>query len=121
MLLTVGFLTLRVAAPKYRHTMWSTVTGRQLTQELFTKGERDEAKILVFRKQRMLWEGDIGEDVKQWTMENWARWEEEMPEWFTPKVVSTVPDKYIPKARLEVLGYNRKRRGSASKSVRESL
>ena len=42
------------------------------------------------------------------------------PAWFTPQIVATVLDEYIPKAQLAALGANRERRGSAA-SVRESL
>ena len=58
--------------------------------------------------------------MKQWTLENWAGWVSDAPAWFTPLVVSKVPDEYIPKAQLAALGANRERRGSAA-SVRESL
>jgi hypothetical protein len=60
----------------------------------------------------------IGEEVKAWTAENWARWKEEKPAWFK---VEVVPDRFIPAAELAQLGYNRKRRGSAAGSVRESF
>ena len=92
-----------------------------MVQEYFTKGESDESKMEMFSCQRLLWESDIGEDVKQWTTENWATWVEEKPEWFTPQIVSMVPDEYIPTERLEALGAHRKRRGSAAGSMREFL
>jgi hypothetical protein len=66
----------------------------------------------------ILWESDIGEEVKAWTGENWARWTEEKPAWFQPDVV---PDRFVPGGELARLGSNRKRRGSAVESVRESL
>jgi hypothetical protein len=56
--------------------------------------------------------------VKVWVGENWARWKEEKPAWFKPE---QVPDQFIPAAELEQLGFNRKRRGSAAVSVRESF
>ena len=119
-LLAFGYFAKRVAVPKFRHTLWSKVTGRQVVQEYFTKGESDETKIIIFGTQRLKWEGDIGREVKQWTFENWEAWERDKPAWFTPRVVASVPDEYIPKARLEALGSNRQRRGSAAGSVRES-
>ena len=56
--------------------------------------------------------------MKAWTVENWARWKEEKPAWFK---VEQVPDRFVPVAELEQLGYNRQRRGSAAGSVRESF
>jgi hypothetical protein len=51
--------------------------------------------------------------------DNWARWKEEKPAWFK---VEMVPDRFIPAGELEALGgNNRKRRGSAAGSVRESF
>ena len=119
-LLTFSFFTMRVAEPKYRHTLWSTVSGRQCVQETFTRGESDEDKICIFPCNRLLWESDIGGDVQLWALENWAGWVRDAPAWFTPRIVATVPDEYIPKAQLAALGANRERRGSAA-SVRESL
>ena len=65
-LLTFSFFTMCVAVPKYRHTLLSTMSGRQCVQEYFIKGESDEAKMQVFGNNRLLWEGDIGREVKQW-------------------------------------------------------
>jgi hypothetical protein len=38
--------------------------------------------------------------------------------WFKPE---TVPDQFIPAQDLQQLGFNRKRRGGAMRSVRESF
>jgi hypothetical protein len=111
------FFAFRIAVPKYRYTLWSSTTGRKLCQDYFLKGKDDEAKFKIFTKNLLLWESDIGDEVKAWTAENWARWKEEKPPWFK---VERVPDKYIPAGELEQLG-NRKRRGSAAASVRESF
>ena len=82
------------------------------------EGKDDEAKFSIFGCNLLLWESDIGEEVKAWTAENWARWKEEKPAWFK---VEIVPDRFVPAGELEQLGYNRKRRGSAVESVRESV
>ena len=34
--------------------------------------------------------------MKPWTLENWSRWEEEKPAWFTDAWVESVPNNYIP-------------------------
>jgi hypothetical protein len=65
-----------------------------------------------------LWESELGEEVKAWTAENWARWKEEKPAWF---VVEKVPDQFVPTTELAILGGGRKRRGSAARSFRESV
>jgi hypothetical protein len=108
----------RIAVPKYRHTLWSWTTGRQCAQDYFLKGWDDESKFTIFTNNLLLWESDIGNEVKAWAAENWARWSEEKPTWFKPEMV---PDQFIPAAELQQLGHNRKRRGSAAGSITESF
>ncbi|GMI33644.1 hypothetical protein TeGR_g1009, partial [Tetraparma gracilis] len=117
-LCAILFFALRIAVPKYRHTLWSWTSGRQLVQDYFNKGKDDESKFGVFSRNLLLWESDIGEEVKAWTAENWARWKEEKPAWFKPEIV---PDHFIPAGELTQLGHDRKRRGSAAGSIRESF
>jgi hypothetical protein len=108
----------RIAVPKFRHTLWSWTSGRQCVQDYFLMGEGDEGKFLIFACNTLLWERDIGEEVRVWVAANWGRWKEEKPPWFK---VEVVPDKFIPVGELEQLGHNRARRGSAAGSVRESF
>ncbi|GMI26215.1 hypothetical protein TeGR_g13329 [Tetraparma gracilis] len=118
-LVTWIFFVFRIAVPKYRHTLWSWTSGRQLVHDYFLKGRDDEAKFTeIFSMNLLLWESDIGEEVKAWVAENWARWKEESPPWFKAEMV---PDQFVPAGDLEQLGHNRKRRGSAVGSVRESF
>jgi hypothetical protein len=120
--LLFAYFVLRVAAPKKRWTLWSSKTGREYVVESYTKSESDEKKISIFRRNKILWEKEIGGQVREWTMANWATWESEKPEWFTANAKSSVPDSYIPGEFLVGLGgANRVRRGSAAVSVRESL
>jgi hypothetical protein len=117
-LTTFAYFVFRIAVPKYRHTLWSSTTGRQCAQDYFLRGKDEETKFSIFRRNLLLWESDIGEEVKAWTAENWARWKEEKPAWFH---IDWVPDRFIPAAELAQLGHNRKRRGSAAESLRESF
>jgi hypothetical protein len=114
---TFGYFAFRVAVPSLRHTLWSRTSGRQVVQEYFLNGKDDEGMFEIYNNNLLLWESDIGEDVKAWTAENWARWKEEMPAWFK---VELVPDRFIPDGELQELGHNRKRRGSAAASIMES-
>ncbi|GMI28579.1 hypothetical protein TeGR_g15270 [Tetraparma gracilis] len=117
-LITFAYFAFRIAVPKYRHTIWSGTSGRKCVQDYFVDGKDDENRFGIFGCNLLLWESDIGEEVRAWTAQNWARWKEEKPAWFK---VEKVPDRFIPAAELQQLGHNRKRRGSAAGSIRESF
>ena len=58
----------------------------------------------------------------EWTRLHYAKRTREKPEWFTPLIIATILDEYIPAECLGGLGgAKRQRRGSAVRSVRESL
>jgi hypothetical protein len=93
-----------------------------VVEEEYRNAESDEDKFSIFTNQRLMWESDIGGEVKTWTLANWARWEEEKPDWFTAEAKASAPDEYIPPQFLVGMGgVNRERRGSAAMSVKESL
>jgi hypothetical protein len=119
---TMVFFLSRVVNPSHRHTFWSAVSGRQCVQSSFVDGTTDEEKLSTCGCNRLLWEGDIGSQMMEFTHQNWARWDREQPKWFTPNLIATVPDEYIPREHLAGLGgAQRLRRGSAAGSVRESF
>lgn len=43
----------------------------------------------------MLW-SQIKEDVRDWSLGNWATWTQTKPHWFTTDFISRVPDEFIP-------------------------
>jgi hypothetical protein len=118
-ILFVFFVT-RVIVPKYRRVFWSIQTGWQKAESAFLDNEEDEKRILIFTDSIVLWSG-IKEDVKAWTISSWETWDREKPEWFTSKVVASVPDEFIPPRFLTKVGGVRERRGSAARNVRESF
>jgi hypothetical protein len=119
LLLARSYFVFRIAVPKYRHTLWSWTSGRQCAQAYFLAGSDDEVRFTgIFSMNLLLWESDIGEEVKAWAAANWARWSAEKPAWFKPEMV---PDQFIPAGELQLLGHDRKRRGRAAGSVRDSF
>ena len=46
---------------------------------------------------------DVRHRLKAWVGANWSRWNDEKEEWFTSKVISNIPNEFIPKAALEEL------------------
>jgi hypothetical protein len=117
---SLRYFATQIVVPKYRHLLFSTISGKQYSQDHFLEGNTDEEKMQVFRANRLHWEADIGEEVKAWTLENWARLEGKA--WFDAKIKEKVPDGYIPAEALQKLGGRmRKRRGSAARSIKESM
>lgn len=65
-------------------------------------------------RRRAAWK-HIRPQVKEWTLESWARWEEEEPTWFTKAFRAQVDDDMIPPDVLErVRGRNVERALSTS-------
>jgi hypothetical protein len=80
---------------KYLHTFWSTQRSKDMSLAYFLEGESDKTKFLIFTRSRHHWVSIEGE-VKKWVELNWARWEEEQPEWFTDVWKAKVPADFIP-------------------------
>jgi len=49
----------------------------------------------VFTHHRNFYDS-IQEDIMKWLNDNWERWEEETPEFFTAQAISTVPEDMLP-------------------------
>ncbi len=79
----------------YRNTFFSTSTGKQFTCQNFLDAKSDRAKIEIFLDHEALYE-DIKGVVKEWVHENWERWNEEKPDWFTERTKANVPRGMIP-------------------------
>ena len=80
---------------KYLHTFWSTQRSKDMSMAYFLEGESDAIKIVVFESSRHHWVSIEGE-IKNWIESNWAKWEEEKPEWLTDVAKATVPVDFIP-------------------------
>jgi hypothetical protein len=80
---------------KYLHTFWSTQRGKDHTMAFFLEGESDVVKFEVFANSRHHWVSIEGE-IKKWVKLNWAKWEEEKPEWWTDVRKSWIPVDFIP-------------------------
>jgi hypothetical protein len=82
---------------KYLHTFWSMQRGKDMTMAYFLEGDSDAMKFEVFCNSRHHWVSIEGK-VKKWIELNWAKWEEEKPEWFTDVKKALVPVEFIPAA-----------------------
>jgi hypothetical protein len=80
---------------KYLQTFWSIQRGKDKTMAYFLEGESDKLKFETLKRSRHHWVSIEGE-IKKWVGINWAKWEEEKPEWFTGVMKSKVPVEFIP-------------------------
>jgi hypothetical protein len=80
---------------KYWHTFWSMQKSKDFSMAYFLKGKSDATQIKVFESSRHHWVS-IEEEIKKWVELNWAKWEEEKPEWFTDVNKALVPVDFIP-------------------------
>jgi hypothetical protein len=104
----------------HRHTFYSTQTIKAWVCSTFTKeGATDASKMGIHDYRRRLWK-HLRPEVKEWTLANWARFEREEPEWFSPAQIATVDDDMIPAgslARLKQDGGGQRRRSSMSERM----
>jgi hypothetical protein len=91
-----------------------------MARAYFTGGASDYEKSNTFGNHEMMWRS-IREDVKMWSLQNWARWEEERPDWFKDEYKSSLPDDFLPAYALRdmVMSGTRKRRKSISELLKE--
>jgi hypothetical protein len=65
----------------YWHTFFSVETGGAWMRSRFLRGETDELRAEIFDFNKNMWT-EIREDVKQWCLANWEKWDDEKPRWF---------------------------------------
>ena len=54
----------------------------------------------------------INEELMKWLNDNWSKWEETSPEWFTAEAISKVPADMLPVSVLASMGGLKGRRKS---------
>jgi hypothetical protein len=97
---------------KFVSTFFSPQTGHAWVKSFFLDYEEDRIKMFLHGQNRKQW-ASIRDDVKQFTMENWERWEEEKPAWFNDNFKASLDDAMIPAASLRKLnGADGRRRSS---------
>jgi hypothetical protein len=99
---------------EYRRTFWSLETGNEWAMSRFREDNTEGIKAGLLNINMKKWKPVEGE-VKEWIQDNWERWEEEQPEFFTEVWKSRVPDDMLPPAELrrqKVAGGGQRRRSS---------
>jgi hypothetical protein len=82
---------------KYWGTFYSLQRGKDLTVKNFREGSDAVKAKYTFKYSKHHWKANE-EEVKAWVEANWARWEEEKPDWFDVRMRARVPFEYIPGA-----------------------
>ena len=93
-----GVVFIAVIKREYWHTFFSLDTASDYNKRFFVnlRDDQDEAKSSMFSCHPDNYKSWGDELMKPWTLENWSRWEEEKPAWFTDTWIESVPNNYIP-------------------------
>jgi hypothetical protein len=86
---------------KYLRTFWSIQRGKDKTMAYFLEGKSDAIMFVVFKRSKRHWVSIQGE-IKKWVKLNWAKWQDEQPEWFTDVMKAKVPVEFIPGGKTKV-------------------
>ena len=84
---------------QYRKTFYSFGTGAHMTRKAFLEGT-DVMKADIFANNKTIW-WPIRDKITAWVNAEWARWEEEKPDWFTDQWKASVPEDMKPAKKME--------------------
>lgn len=99
---------------EYRRTFWSTRTGKANTMAHFNR-DTDKGKSVVVECNEMQWL-EIHEKVQAWVAENWEKWLDTEPAWFTEAWRDKVPQEW-----LDVLMTDNELRSSATSAIEHRI
>jgi len=82
----------------YLHTFYGMDTASTFNRKAFLhlREDQDLEKSEKMRRHPDIYMAWGDELIKPWTINNWNRWEEEKPAWFTDNWIEAVPNEYIP-------------------------
>ena len=100
---------------EYIGTFFTTMTGKQQTISLFQNSDDDAVKAdALFTNTRVHWKS-IEKEARAFVFENYHKWEEERPEWWTEALKASIDDDMVPPEELRELkmkGGGKRRRSS---------
>ena len=97
---------------EYARSFVSTQTASQYICGVFRTSDVDEEKMEIFCYHPSDYV-ELDGEVRQWVRDNWAKWDKEMPDWFTAALVQKIPDNMLPVPALDKL----KRKGRRKSSI----
>jgi hypothetical protein len=104
---------------EYWVTFFDKRTGHAFLCDLWRNGTNDKERFYVFSKHPSYYDS-IAEELMKWLTDNWDRWEEEKPDWFTAAAIARIPEDMLPvKFKLGLGGNKEERRESLKKMFLE--
>ena len=103
---------------KYVPTFFSTMTGPQFVCANFRKASTDYMKFDIFTHHPMYYE-KVSSEAMNFLVDNWDKWEEEKPSFFTAAAIKNIPPEMLPVDVLHKLGGVKNRRESIDKLIKE--
>ena len=56
----------------------------------------DEVKIEILENNPLVWEEEVGDEVRAFLLDRWPVWEQTKPKFFTTAWKSNLPNEYLP-------------------------
>ena len=104
---------------EYLWTFFDTRTGTQFVTDNYWQLVGDNDKFNSFSQHRSL-NRDIEEDLMKWIDDNWEKWEEEKPDWFTASAIASIPEDMLPvRVKNKLGGTKQERKNSLNKQIAE--
>ena len=112
-------LFLKSINQEYLWSFFNTLTGKQFAVLTYHEAESDEMRFEIFGHHPSFYDS-INEELMIWMNENWEKWEENKPEWFTADAIASVPADMLPVTVLEAMGGKDGRRKSIDAMKKEN-
>jgi hypothetical protein len=104
---------------EYLWTFFDMRTGKQFAVDTYHSSETDSSRFEIFGHHETYY-SSVAEELMTWLNDNWEKWEEEKPEWFTAVAISTVPQDMLPvRVKNKLGGTKEERRNSLNKQIVE--
>ena len=100
----------------YRWTFFDTRSGKQFLCDKFESSTTDQARFDIFGSHPSYYRS-IEPKLKEYLNDNWSKWEEESPVWFTAAASAKVPSYMLPSVLIKRHGGAEGARDSIRKSV----
>jgi len=101
---------------EYWVTFFDTRTGKQFKIDVYHMAVSDSSKFEIFMVHPSYYDS-IAEELMKWVTDNWDRWEEEKPDWFTASAISKIPQAMLPIKFKLGLGESKKERRETLKKM----